>query len=139
MILKGKLCDDFSEDEKACDRIEEGIVPLASGAEGGGFVGDAEVIGDGAERVGGEVWESFAGEGEGIDPGGEAVEGKGAEKPLFGPGAVGDDGGTTEVGAKFAPEVVHCGGLIEVGGGDAVDFLCGPGDGAVGGEVADEE
>ena len=114
-------------------------MPLASRAEGGSFVGDVEVIGDGAERMGGEIGEGFAGEREGIDPGGEAVKGEGAKKPLFGASAVGDDGGSPEARAKLAPEVVHAWSIGKVIGGDTVDFLSGPGDRTVGGEVAHEE
>jgi len=80
-----------------------------------------------------------AGELEGVDPGAETVEGEGAEEAFFGGGAVGYDPTAFKALFNFRPEVDEGGCSGEVFGADAVDFLRGPGDGSVAGEVGREE
>lgn len=132
-----ELVDKVSKKGEGCKCIVEGIVPLAGGGEVL-EIGEAEGLAEVAEAVGFFAGPGGAGELEGVDPRAEGVPGEGAEESFFGAVAVGDDGSLGEGLLEGRPEGEERGGVGEVGGGDAVDFLGGPGDGLVALKEGDE-
>ena len=65
---------------------------------------------------------------ESVDPRSKGVAGKGAQESFLCPMTVGHDGAAAQSLFKSGPQRKERGCVAEVIGGDAVDFLCGPGD-----------
>jgi hypothetical protein len=138
LVLAPGASDEVTEEDEAGGGIVEGIVPGEARAGGLDFIGDVEGGDEVAKAVGGQAGMKTARDFQCIDPGAEAMGGKGAKEALFGGGAVGDDKTSTEVGFNLGPESGYGGRVVEVFGADAVDLPCRPGHGPVGLEVGAE-
>ena len=75
---------------------------------------------------------------ESVDPRTKGVAGKRAQESFLGSMTVGHDGAAAQSLFKGGPQRKEGGSVAEVVGGDAVDFLCGPGDVLVTMEKGDE-
>jgi len=127
--------DQVAEEDERCGGVEEGVVPGFFGDEGADLIAEAELVADAAERVVGQIGPCGAREQKGIDPGAEAVTGKGAQEALFGTLAVGNNDRAGEAFFQLGPERKKGGRVGKILGTDAMNLARGPLDRSIGVEV----
>lgn len=122
--------DEVAEEDEAGGGVVEGIVPGQSGAQNIQLRLKFKMGDEVAEAVGGKPGVELTGQGEGVQPGAEAVSGEGTEEAFFSGGTVGDKDAVAQEGLDWGPEFGEGGGVGEVGVTDAVELAGFPGNGS---------